>query len=154
MSSDEKNHDRQIEKTKKIILLVVIPLLITSTGLIWVSGWDSEPKPSYVEILSTIDLHCYNVNWFGVYGFQITYNETMEEIGQKFAEYGYDFTASEFFKNKEVENYFVVTCPHINSKLEAPEKYDPTVGIGAVDKCLQVKAGNFEFQDFCAQFIK
>lgn len=153
MSSKSENFDRKINSTKKIIYLVIIPLLLASLGLMGISGYfDEKPKPTYVEILSTMDIHCYNVNWFGTHGFQITYNETMEEIGNKLDLYDMDFKATEFFQSQEVKDYLVITCPHIDSTLQAPDEYDPLLGVPAIDKCLQKKAEFLDSEEYCLQF--
>lgn len=153
MSNDKENHDRKIDNTKKIILLVIIPLLLASVGLMGISGYfEPVQKPTYVEILYQLELECYNVNWFGTHGFQITYNKSMEEIGNLLDSYDMDFKATEFFKDQEVKDYMVVTCPHIDSTLEAPDDYDPDFGVTALDKCLEKKAEFFESEEYCLQF--
>lgn len=153
MSSDTENYDRKIDKTKKILVFVVIPLLMASLGLMGISGYfEPVKKPSFVEILSGLDLECYNVNWFGTHGFQITYNKSMEEIGLALDNYDIDFKATEFFENKEVKDYMVTACPHIDSRLEAPEKFDPNFGVPALDKCLEKREQYFESEEYCLQF--
>ena len=153
MSSDKEKHDRQIESTKKIILFVIVPLLFLTAGLLGLSGaFEEEPKPTNLEIVGMVDAECYNVNWFGTHGFQITYKTMMENVGITMDSYDMDFTASEFFQDQTVIDHLVVVCPHIDSRLEAPEDFDPDLGVGALDKCLEKKSEFFEHEDFCLKF--
>lgn len=155
MDEENSNYDRNIKKTGKVVLFIAVPILVILAIIIFATTHLAiNEKPSYVEILSKIDVHCYNVNWFGTNGFQITYNESIQEIGEKLAEYNYDFKQSEFFNNTDVKNYLIRKCPHIDSKLQAPKIYNPNLGINVVDKCLVVKQEMVDFQDYCAQFIK
>lgn len=150
---EDSKYDRQVKKAKKLVTFVIIPLIILSAGIIGISGYlEDQARPSFVEIISTLDIHCYNVNWFGTYGFQITYKESIEEIADALAVYNYDFKASEFFKDKEVENYLVISCPHIDSKLEAPEKFAPLIGKTAIDKCFEARMKFVDYEDYCLQF--
>ena len=151
--NNDDDYDRKIEQTKKIIMFIVLPLLLASIGLMGLSGYfEPVEKPSYVEILSQLDLECYNINWFGTHGFQITYNKSMEDIGNALNNYDIDFKATEFFQDQNVKDYLVITCPHIDSRLQAPDKYDPNLGVPALDKCLEVKAQYFESEEYCLQF--
>lgn len=113
-----------------------------------------EEKPTYVEVLSEIDLHCYSVNWFNNFGFQITFMETIGEIGETLDSYDMDFSNEEFFNDKTVVDYLVIHCPHVDSRLDLPDVYDPLLGMDALDKCLQVKEGIFDSEGYCLQFKK
>lgn len=147
------NYDRKIERTKKIIVLVVAPILLASAGLIFLYDLNNiEEKTSYTQILSEIDLKCYNVNWFGTFGFQTTFLETIVDVGNKLDEYDMDFTSSDFFNNQEVIDYLIINCPHIDSRLQIPAEFDPFIGVPALDKCLEIKSGTFESEDYCLQF--
>ncbi len=151
MSKEKENFDRKQRKTKKIMAFVIAPILFLIAGLLALGVFDFEP-PSYVDIISQIDVHCYNVNWFGQHGFQIVYQESLIAIAEKLGEYDIDFTASTFYGNQEVVDYLVVECPHIDSRLEAPAIFNPDLGTNAVDKCLERRSGLINQQDICAQF--
>ncbi len=153
MTDEKDDFDRKQRKTQRIIMLIVAPVLFITAGLLVLSELGAEEeKPSYSQILSQIDVHCYNVNWFGIHGFQVTYMKTIEEIGLKLDENDMDFTSSEFFENQEVIDYLVIECPHIDSRLKVPAIFDPLIGIDALDKCLIVREGIFESEDYCLQF--
>ena len=83
--TDDENEDfeRKQRKTGKIVLFIVAPVLFITAGLLVISELGAEEKPSYSQILSEIDVHCYNVNWFGTFGFQITYIDTINQIAEK-----------------------------------------------------------------------
>jgi len=133
---------------------VVAPILFLITGLMVFGVIDfSTPPPSYVEMVSEVDVHCYNVNWFGQHGFQIVYQESLIAIAEKLDEYDIDFTSSEFYANQKVIDHLVVQCPHIDSRLDAPAVYDANLGIDAYPKCLEHKT-NPDFKVSCEQFIK
>ena len=152
MPSERKsNFDRNEKRLIKYILFIVVPILILIVGLM-VLGQTDALRPSQLQIISEIDLHCYNVNWFGQHGFQVTYQESLVEIAQKLAEHDYDFKNSEFEANQAIVNYFVMTCPHIDSRLEVPDDYNPFLGINAYDKCLQRTADLFENEEFCSEY--
>jgi len=147
------NYDRKVERIKKIILLVVAPILLASAGLVFLYDLNNnEEKPSYTQILSEIDLQCYNVNWFGTFGFQTTFLQTIENVAIKLDEYDMDFSGNEFFENQEVIDYLVIDCPHLDSRLQIPAEFDPFIGVPALDKCLEIKSGTFESEDYCLQF--
>lgn len=152
MTDDDKEGSER--KTGKIVLFIVAPVLFITAGLLVISDLSAEEKPSYSQILSQIDLHCYNVNWFGIHGFQLTYKETIRDIGEKLDDYDMDFTTSEFFKNQDVIDHLVVYCPHIDSRLQVPDTFDSTVGTNVVDKCLERKRGTVDFEGICAEYIK
>jgi len=154
--TDDENEDfeRKQRKTGKIVLFIVAPVLFITAGLLVISDLSAEEKPSYSQILSEIDLHCYNVNWFGIHGFQITYKDTIAEIAQKLNDYDIDFISSEFFENQEVIDHLVVYCPHVDSRLQVPDTFDSTVGTNVVDKCLEKKVGTVDFKGICAEYIK
>jgi len=154
MTDDKEDLDDKQRKTGKIVLFIVAPVLFITAGLLVISDLSAEEKPSYSQILSQIDLNCYNINWFGIHGFQVTYKKTIGEIGMKLNENDMDFTSSEFFENQEVIDYLVVYCPHIDSRLQVPETFDPSVGINVVDKCLEKKVGTVDFKGICAEYIK
>jgi len=154
MTDDKDDFDRNQRKTGKIVLFIVAPVLFITAGLLVISDLSAEEKPSYSQIISQIDLHCYNVNWFGTFGFQITYKDTIAEIAQKLNDYDMDFTSSEFFENQEVIDHLIVYCPHVDSRLQVPDSFDPTVGINVVDKCLEKKVGTVDFKGICAEYIK
>jgi hypothetical protein len=154
MSKDKekKNFDRKQRKTKKIMAFVVAPILFLIAGLLALGVIDFE-NPSYVDIVSEIDVKCYNVNWFGQHGFQIVYQESLIEIAEKLGENNLDFTASTFYGNQEVVDYLVVECPHIDSRLEAPADFNPDLGTNVIDKCLERKSEMVGFQDYCAGLL-
>ena len=156
MTDDKKDLDDKQRKVQRIVLLIVAPVLFVVAGLLVISdlGEGEEQKPSYTEILSQIDLHCYNVNWFGIHGFQLTYKDTIQEIGMKLDEYDMDFTSSEFFKNQEVIDYLVVYCPHVDSRLQVPDTFDSNIGTNVIDKCLEKKRGTVDFEGICAEYLK
>lgn len=155
MTDDEnKDFERKQRKTGKIVLFIVAPVLFITAGLLVISDLSAEEKPSYSQILSQIDLHCYNVNWFGIHGFQLTYKDTIQEIAVKLDEYNMDFTSSDFFKNQEVVDHLLVYCPHVDSRLQVPDTFDSNVGINVVDKCLEIKRGTVDFEGICAEYIK
>ena len=166
MTNEQENNDRNIKKTQKIVLFVVVPILILlAIGIFTIthSVITDQPyftnifnsfKPSQIEIIKSLDLHCYSINWFGANGFQITYKETIENVAQSLANYDYNFVASEFFKNEQIKDYMVMVCPHLDSKLEAPEVYDPNIGKSAIDKCFEKKVGTVGAEDYCLSFKK
>lgn len=134
---------------------VVAPILFMITGLMVFGVIDfNEAKPTYVEMVSEVDVHCYNVNWFGQHGFQIVYQESLIAIAEKLDEYDIDFTSSEFYANQKVVEHLVVQCPHIDSRLDAPAEYDANIGIDAYPKCLERKIGEINYQEFCSEFIR
>ncbi len=151
MTNEPTENEQKIKRLKKIVMFVVLPLLVLGAVITGISGME-EPKPSATQILSEIEIQCYNVNWFGVHGFQITYTPMIENIANKMDKYDMDFSGEGFFKDQEVIDYMVIHCPHIDSTLSAPEHYDPNYGVQAVDKCLQVKEGIFDSEEYCIQF--
>ena len=168
MTKEQDNYDRNLKKTQKIVLFVVVPVLVLiALGIFMLTNSAITGQPYYtnffnfgksklsdIEIIKKVDLHCYNVNWFGTNGFQITYKDTLQQIADQYAKQNRDFVQSEFFNNKDVKDYLVTHCPHIDSKLQAPKVFDPKVGVGVVDKCLQIKRGTINYQDYCAGFIR
>jgi len=156
VSKDRKNFDRKQQRTKKIMGFVVAPVLLMIAGLLALGIIDIEveAKPSYVEMVAEVDVHCYNVNWFGQHGFQIVYQESLIAIAEKLGEYDLDFTASEFYANQKVVDYLIVQCPHIDSKLNAPAEYDANIGIDAYPKCLERKIDELNYKEFCSQFVQ
>jgi len=156
VSKDRKNFDRKQQRTKKIMGFVVAPILLMIAGLLALGIIDIEveAKPSYVEMVAEVDVHCYNVNWFGQHGFQIVYQESLIAIAEKLGEYDIDFTASEFYANQKVVDYLIVQCPHIDSKLNAPADYDANIGIDAYPKCLERKIDELNYKEFCSQFVQ
>jgi len=158
MTDDKEEFDRNQRKTGKIVLFIVAPVLFITAGLLVISDLNAEEeKPSYTQILSQIDVHCYNVNWFGVYGFQITYMDTITEIAEKLDSNDMNFARDEFFENQDVIDHLVVYCPHIDSRLQVPDIFDPNVGTNVIDKCLERKIGTDSFeniQNICAEYIK
>ena len=156
MSKEKKNFDRKQRKTKKIMAFVVAPILFVIAGLLAfgiIDIEDIEAKPNYAEIVAEVDVHCYNVNWFGQHGFQIVYQESLVAIAEKLDEYDMDFTSSEFYANQRVIDHLVVQCPHIDSKLDAPADYDANIGIDAYPKCLERKIDELNYKEFCSQFV-
>jgi hypothetical protein len=154
MTDDKEDFDRKQKKTQKIVLFLVVPVLIVVAVLLVISELGVEEKPSYTQILSQIDLHCYNVNWFGIHGFQITYMDTITEIAEKLDGYNMDFGRDEFFENQGVVDHLVVYCPHVDSRLQVPDIFDPSIGTNVVDKCLERKIGTIGFKETCDEFIK
>lgn len=157
MTNDEPSeYDRKLNRMKKLMTFVVAPILFMIVGLMMVGIIPSgvaEEKPSYVEILEEIpDIHCYNINWFGQHGFQITYGNTLEEIAMTLDSHDMDFSNNEFFSDQEVIDYLVVECLHLDSRLQIPDGYDPFFGEQALDKCLQKKEGTVGSEDYCLQF--
>ncbi len=160
MSSEKEKFERKQNRTKKIMGFIVAPILFMIAGLLALGIFDfEEEKPSAVEILSTLDLHCYNVNWFGTHGFQTVYRETVEDIAYTLDEYDIDFKSKEFFTIQEVIDHFILVCPHLDSRLQIPEFYNPMIGTNAIDKCLQVKLGLVgaeipmqNAEEYCLQF--
>ncbi len=160
MSKEKKNFDRKQRKTKKIMAFVVAPILFIIAGLMVVGVIDLEPaeaKPTYLEVITTMELHCYNVNWFGQHGFQITYTETIKELGEKLAEHDINFRNSIFTEDKQVVEYMVLECPHVKSRLVVPEQFDPNLGTSALDACLETKITlgimqPVEANDYCLQY--
>ena len=128
MSTEKEKFERKQNRTKKIMGFIVAPVLFLVAGLLVLDNLDIEEKPSFVEILSTMDLHCYNVNWFGTHGFQTVYKETIEDIGYTLDEYDYDFKSKELFTKQEVIDHLILVCPHIDSRLQIPEFYNPMIG--------------------------
>ena len=159
-SKDKKKFDRKQNKVKKIMGFVIAPILLMTAGLMAVGIIDIEPaeaKPTYLEILTTMELHCYNVNWFGQHGFQVTYTETLAELGDILAEHDIDFKNSEFIEDKQVVEYMVMECPHVKSRLVLPDEFDPNLGTKPLDACLESKIGMgimnpVEANDYCLQF--
>ena len=150
MSNDKEKFDRKQNKVKKIMGFVVAPILFIITGLLVFGVIDFSP-PSYAEVVSEINVNCYNVNWFGQHGFQIVYQESLVEIAEKLGEYDIDFTASTFYEDQEVVDYFVNYCPHIDSRMDAPALFDPNLGTDAHFKCLEHEI-NPDFDIDCEQF--
>lgn len=152
MPSEKKsNFDRNEKKLIKYMLFIVVPILILIVGLMALGQVDTV-KPSQLEIISELDLHCYNVNWFGQHGFQVTYQESLVQIAEKLAEYDINFVNSEFEENQAIVDYFVITCPHVDSRLELPEFYNPSLGMSAYPKCLQRTADLLENEEFCSEY--
>jgi len=157
MTDDNEDFDRKQRKIQKIVLFIVAPVLIVGAGLLVISELNVEEKPSYIEILSQIDVHCYNVNWFGIHGFQITYMDTIIEIAEKLDSHNMNFARDEFFENQDVIDHLVVYCPHVDSRLQVPDRFNPNTGTNVVDKCLERKIGTDSFeniQNICAEYIK
>lgn len=156
MTDEHTDFDRKLNRTKKIMTVVVAPILFMIIGLMVLGVIPSgiaEEKPTFTEILEEVhDLHCYNINWFGVSGFQVTFNDSIQEIAMTLDSHDMDFANNEFFQNQEVIDYLVVECPHLDSRLQIPEKYDPFIGAHAVDKCLEKKRGTVDSEGFCLQF--
>lgn len=158
---ENEEYDRKIKKTKKIIIYVIIPILLLSTILILFYDTNLDlseistikEKPSYIEVLEMVpDIHCYNVNWFGVHGFQITYNESIDEIVGILQSYDMDFDYNKFFQEQDVIDYLVLECSHIDNRMQAPDHFDPMIGVPALDKCLQARQGFVDSEEFCLQF--
>ena len=161
MNSDEKEQfDRKQNRIKKIRGFVIAPILLMIAGLMAVGIIDLEPaeaKPTYLEILSTMEIHCYNVNWFGQHGFQITYTETIKELAEKLEEHDMDFKHSVLIENIQVVDYMVMECPHVKSRLVLPDVFDPNLGTNPIDACLESKIGMGMMQpemanEYCLQF--
>ena len=151
MPSERKsNFDRNEKRLIKYMLFIVVPILILIVGLMALGQVDN--RPSQLEIISELDLHCYNVNWFGQHGFQVTYQESLMEIAENIAEYDIDFVNSEFEENQAIVDHFVMTCPHIDSRLELPKFYDASLGMDAYPKCLQRTTDLFENEVFCSEY--
>ncbi len=114
---------------------------LETTNLFGESG-TFESEVAYVEyILEGIDLECYNVNWYGVYGFQIVYKTTRSEIVSKIGEDKFD----EFLQNYIASKAFELYCPHIPNRLVVPDIFDPDLGIGSVEMCLEGSVANPEY---------
>ncbi len=157
MTDEKDDFDRKQRKTQRIILLIVAPVLFVTSGLLVLSELGAEEKPSFPQILSQIDVHCYNVNWFGVHGFQITYMDTITEIAEKLDSHDMNFARDEFFENQDVIDHLVVYCPHVDSRLQVPDRFNPNIGTNVVDKCLERKMGTDSFENIeiiCAEYIK
>jgi len=163
MSKEKKNFDRKQQRTKKIMGFVIAPILLMIAGLLALGVLDFEEgvvldfevfEPSYVDIVSEVDVHCYNVNWFGQFGFQIVYQESIVAIAEKLGENDLDFVASDFYENQAVVDYLVLKCPHIDSKLDAPAEYDANIGKDAYPKCLERKIDELNYKEFCSQFVQ
>jgi len=164
MSKDKDNFDRKQQRTKKIMGFVIAPILLMIAGLLALGVLDFEEgivldfedafQPNYVEIVAQVDVHCYNVNWFGQHGFQVVYQESIVAIAEKLGENDLDFVASEFYENQAVVDYLVIECPHIDSKLEAPNVFDANRGIDAYPKCLERKIDELNYKEFCSQFVQ
>jgi len=158
--TDKEKFDRKQNKVKKIMGLVVAPILFLIAGLMaigYINFEQEEPKPTYLEILTTMELHCYNVNWFGQHGFQVTYTETLEELADRLEEYEMDFKNSILIEDKQVVDYMVMECPHIKSRLVLPDDYDPNLGTNPLDACIESKIGMGMMQpeianEYCLQF--
>ena len=163
----ESENDRNIKKTQKIVLFVIVPVLVLfAVGIFTITHsvitdqpyftniFSSFDKPTKIEIVKSLDLHCYNINWFGSNGFQVTFNESIEDVANNFAKYDYDFVGSEFFKNQEIVDHMVMVCPHLDSRFEIPELYDPNIGKIAIDKCFEKKIGTIGAEDYCLSFKK
>ncbi|MCP6727178.1 MAG: hypothetical protein KJI69_04080 [Patescibacteria group bacterium] len=128
---------------------VIAPILFLIAGLLALGVFNFE-EPTYVDLVSEIDVLCYNVNWFGQHGFQIVYQESLIEIAEKLGENNLDFTASTFYEDQGVVDYLVVECPHIDSRLEAPAIFNPSLGVDAYFKCLEQTNPDFDIN--CEQF--
>jgi len=102
-----------------------------------------ESEVAYVEnILQGIDLECYNVNWYGIHGFQIIYKTTKSEIVSKIGEDKFD----QFLDNNIARKAFELYCPHIFNLVQAPDNFDPNVGTGSVEMCLE---GSISTPEYC-----
>lgn len=114
---------------------------LDSTNLFGENG-TFESEIAYVEyILQGIDLECYNVNWYGVYGFQIVYKTTRSEIVSKIGEDKFDNFLQNYIASKAFELY----CPHIPNRLVVPDNFDPNLGTGSVEMCLEGSVANPEY---------
>jgi len=157
MTDDNEDFDRKQRKIQKIVLFIVAPVLIVVAGLLVISELNVEEKPSYIEILSQIDVHCYNVNWFGIHGFQITYMDTITQIAEKLDSHDMNFARDEFFENQDVIDHLVVYCPHVDSRLQVPDIFNPNIGTNVVDKCLEIKTGTELFENIesiCDEYLR
>jgi len=102
-----------------------------------------ESEIAYVEnILQGIDLECYNVNWYGIHGFQILYKTTRSEIVSKIGEDKFD----DFFENPITKKAFELYCPHVINTLNIPDNFDANVGTGSVEMCLE---GSMSTPEYC-----
>jgi len=102
-----------------------------------------ESEVAYVEnILLGIPMECYNVNWYGIHGFQIIYLSTKDKIIKKIGEEKFE----QFLENDIVQKAFELYCPHVINKLQVPNNFDPYVGMGSVEMCLE---GSMSDPDYC-----
>ena len=102
-----------------------------------------ESEIAYVEnILQGIDLECYNVNWYGIHGFQIIYKTTGREIISKIGEDKFQ----QLLDNEIARKAFELYCPHVINILKVPEDFDPNVGTGSVEMCLE---GSMSTPEYC-----
>ena len=114
---------------------------LNSTNLFGESG-TFESEIAYVEnILQGIDLECYNVNWYGINGFQIVYKTTRSEIVSKIGEDKFDNFLHNYIASKAFELY----CPHLMNIIQAPDNFDPNLGTGSVEMCLEGSISNPEY---------
>jgi len=113
-----------------------------STNLFGENG-TFESEVAYVEnILLGIPMECYNVNWYGIHGFQVIYMSTKEKIIKKIGEEKFD----QFLENTIAQKAFELYCPHVINKLQVPNNFDPYVGTGSVEMCLE---GSMSDPDYC-----
>ena len=103
-----------------------------------------ESEIAYVEnILQGIDLECYNVNWYGIHGFQVIYKTTKSEIVSKIGEDKFD----QFLDNDIARKAFELYCPHVINRINIPpDNYDPNIGMGSVEMCLE---GSMSTPEYC-----
>lgn len=139
MTEQESQSGRKTRKIMLIILVVVVPTLIIFSALIGLEIISINAVTS-IDVLKTMELKCYNVNWFGTEGtgFQVVYRDTAEEVKAKLKSFGKIIDES-FFEEQDVVKYLVNVCPHINNRDQIPENYDQTIGVPALDKCIERK---------------
>jgi len=140
MTEEQNEIDKKDKKTKhQIIYFIVIPTLLILAGLI-VLDIISFDLVTVQDVLVSTEIKCYNINWFGTEGtgFQVVFKESIDQITSKLKSSGKIIDES-FFKEPDVVNYLINACPHLDNRDQIPENYDPTIGVPALDKCIERK---------------
>jgi len=139
MTEEESKINRKEKKITLIICCIVIPTLLVFAGLFVLQIIKIELITAQ-DILEATEIKCYNINWFGTEGtgFQVVFKESINDINSKLKSSG-KIVDESFFKEPDVVNYLVNTCPHLDNRDQIPENYDPTIGVSALDKCIERK---------------
>ena len=111
---------------------------IEPTGLFG-NGVSLETEISNViRIFESVNLNCYNVDWYSFTGQQIFPVGTVEQIDMHLDK---GINRITFYNNVIVAKYLELNCPHISVKQanDLGERYDPSIGVSAFTACTNAK---------------
>jgi len=138
--NESKKRKDPSKKLQIIIYVFVVPSLIISTVIIGLYGSENNEK-SFEEILLSVNLECYNVNWFGLNPdarFQVVFKDSLYQIQLEMENLGLEFNGVEFLNEQRVKDFLAFHCPHIDNITEIQDgEYDSKIGIPAYEKCVQ-----------------